>query len=55
MTERERERERERSSHRTLKQTTAVKVANVTCAANNTELMKSAATGQQLTGGSSIV
>ena len=39
--------ERERSSHRTLKQTIVLKAANVTCAANNTELMKSAATGQR--------
>ena len=50
-TETERERggggERERSSHRTLKQTIVLKAANVTCAANNTELMKSAATGQR--------
>ena len=50
---RERETERggggERSSHRTLKQTLVPKAANVTSAANNTELMKSAATGQRLT------
>ena len=49
------ERGRERSSHRTLKQAVALKAANVTCASNNTELMKSAATGQRLTGGSPIV
>ena len=40
---------RERSSHRTLKQTIALKAANVALAANNTELMKSAVTGQRLT------
>ena len=34
------------SSHRTLKQAVALKAANVTCASNNTELMKSAAAGQ---------
>ena len=45
----------ERSSHRTLKQAVALKAANVTSAANNTELMKSAATGQRLTGDSPIV
>ena len=39
---------RERSSHRTFKQTIAPKAANVAFAANNTELMKSAATGQRL-------
>ena len=58
-TGRERVRERERggggSSHRTLKQAVALKAANVTCASNNTELMKSAATGQRLTGDSPIV
>ena len=51
-------RERERGggySHRTLKQAVVLKAANVTSAANNTELMKSAATGQRLTGDSSIV
>ena len=53
--EREREREREISSHRTLKQTIALQATNVTCAANNTELIKSAATGQRLTGGSPVV
>ena len=53
--DRERERDREteggggRSSHRTLKQTIVLKAANVISAANNTELMKSAATGQRLT------
>ena len=36
-----------RYSHRTLKQAIALKAANVTSAANNTELMKSAATGQR--------
>ena len=46
---------RERSSHRTLKQTIALKAANVALAANKTELMKSAATGQRLRGGSPIV
>ena len=56
--DRKRERLREgggRSSHRTLKQAVALKAANVTCAANNTELMNSAATGQQLTGDNPIV
>ena len=56
--ERVREREREgggRYSHRTLKQAVALKAANVISAANNTELMKSAATGQRLTGDSPIV
>ena len=51
-------RERERGgrySHRTLKQAVALKAANVISAANNTELMKSAATGQRLTGDSPIV
>ena len=56
---REREREGggggERSSHRTMKQAVAPNAANVTSAANNTELMKSAATGQRLTGESPIV
>ena len=46
---------RERSSHQTLRQTIALKAAIVTCASNNTELMKSAATGQRLTGGSPFV
>ena len=45
----------ERSSHRTLKQAVALKAANVTSAANNTQLMKSTATGQRLTGVSPIV
>ena len=57
--EREREREgeggRERSNHRTLKQTIALKAASAALAANDTELMKSAATGQRLRGGSPIV
>ena len=44
-----------RYSHRTLKQAVALKAANVISAANNTELMKSAATGQRLTGDSPIV
>ena len=44
-----------RYSHRTLKQAIALKAANVTSAANNTELMKSAATGQRLTGDRPIV
>ena len=55
-----RERERRgggggRYSHRTLKQGVALKAANVIHAANNAELMKSAATGQRLTGDSLIV
>ena len=37
---------RERSSHRTLNQTIALKTSNVALAANNTELMKSAAADQ---------
>ena len=41
--------------HRTLKQAVALKAANVISAANNTELMKSAATGQRLAGDSPIV
>ena len=53
--ERERERGGGRYSHRTLKQAVALKAANVIHAANNAELMKSAATGQRLTGDSLIV
>ena len=49
--DRKRERGGRRSSHRTLKQTIALKAANVTYAANNTEFMNSAATGQRLSGG----
>ena len=44
-----------RYSHRTLKKAVALKAANVISAANNTELMKSAAIGQRLTGDSPIV
>ena len=40
---------------RTLKQAVALKAAYVISAANNTKLMKSAATGQRLTGDSPIV
>ena len=52
---REREGGGGRYSHRTLKKAVALKAANVIFAANNTELMKSAAIGQLLTGDSPIV